>query len=151
MDCPAEATKWWSNLPTWILVLFGWWVVHWASLTRERRKEKRELSNRVVQDLFELEREAIDFHTANVFNTLQSEQLMTHIERLILSLQRQPMSELDVPLGKMIKLRRSITLNNADSEQFVAQSTNSNIVREIRSSIADLVDLIEAKRDQVWA
>ena len=32
----------WTSLVTWILVFVGWFAVHKATLSRERRKEKRE-------------------------------------------------------------------------------------------------------------
>ena len=62
----------WSNIVTWLLVLFGWAVVHRATLIRDRRKEKREFSVAICAALVELQSAAIDFHTASRFNARKS-------------------------------------------------------------------------------
>jgi hypothetical protein len=41
----------WTHVVTWSLVLGGWWVVHLATLNRDRRKEKRDVSVQVCKNI----------------------------------------------------------------------------------------------------
>lgn len=140
----------WAYVITWALILGGWYAVHRATLARERRKERRELANNAIEALNSLAIEAREFHTASAFDEYQADLLRYRIERIILSLQRSPLSELTLPIGRMVKLRKSITLKNMDQSSFCAQTSNSPVLREIRSAVDDLVDAIEAARERCW-
>lgn len=54
----------WTSAVSWGLIFLGWFVVHKTTLRQERRKEKRETAHKVCIELRELERLAINFHTA---------------------------------------------------------------------------------------
>lgn len=140
----------WTNLVTWVLVFVGWFVIHKATLSRERRKEKREASRQFCIELRAAERLAIDFHTAQSHDDRKATDLRQDVDRLILQLQRAPLAELEIPLQRMIQLRRSITRQNADPSDFAAQATNSNLVRDIRNATTDLIEDIEDRRDHCW-
>jgi len=49
-------------LVSWLLIIGGWLFVHRATLSRERRKEKREEINNTIQEIRAIENIAIDFH-----------------------------------------------------------------------------------------
>jgi len=140
----------WSNFITWVLILGGWFVVHRATLVRERRKERRELANNAIDALNSLAIEARNFHIASAFDEHRADLLRYRIGRMILSLQRQPLSELDLPIGRMVRLRKSITLKNMDQSSFSAQQPNSPVLMDIRSAVDDLVDAIDAARERCW-
>lgn len=140
----------WANVITWLLVLVGWFVVHRATLIRERRKEKREVSIQMCRVLAELQTAAIDFHTAPNFDARKSSDLAQQVERVILQLQKIPLSELQVPTMCMINLRRRITKHNIDPSDFACQTAASKIVSDIRNVVTDLIFFIEEARESVW-
>lgn len=135
---------------TWLLVILGWWYVHSATLKRERRKEKRELSSKLCTEFMTLRDSAISFHTADVFSQRASDDLSQELNRLIARLQRSPMSELEIPTGQMIALRKSVTLTNIDATDFKPRDLNGQLVTDIRSRTADLVSIIEDAREKIW-
>lgn len=139
-----------TDVATWILVFIGWAVVHRATLSRDRRKEKREISMQICKDIVELQSAAIDFHTASDFNARKSTDLAQQVERIILRLQRPPLSELNIPLTRMITLRRQITKHNIDPTDFRSQPVDSQIIFGIRNAITDLVIVIEDTRECIW-
>ena len=61
------------------------------------------------------------------------------------------MSALDIPIGKMVRLRKSITLNNSEPSSFSPQKIDSIVLSEIRAATDDLIDAIELKREDHWA
>jgi hypothetical protein len=148
MECPQS--PWWPNAVSWVLLFFGWLVVHWATLARERRKEKRETANCAINELREIEKEAFGFHTADSFDDRKGSALRQRVERLINRLQRSPLSTLGIPVGRMIALRSSITLNNADFSNFTSQKSDSKILEGICGAVDDLIEEIEAARDRCW-
>lgn len=150
MSSGAGTAPWWTNVITWVLVLLGWLAVHYATLARERRKERRELAKAVIDALRSLELEALRFHTAATFDSILVDQLIYQTGRAIRSLQRVPMSDLNLPLGRMIRVRKTITLRNCDRSSFQTQRAGSPILLEIRGAVDDLVDSIEEARDARW-
>ena len=98
----------------------------------------------------ELQSAAIDFHTASHFNARKSTDLAQQVERIILRLQKPPLSELKVPLARMITLRRRITQHNIDLTDFKSQPVDSQIITGVRNAITDLIFLIEDTRECVW-
>ena len=139
-----------TDIVTWLLVFIGWAVIHKATLIRDRRKEKREISMQICKDIAELQSAAIDFHTASHFNVRKSTDLAQQVERIILRLQKPPLSELNIPLGRMITLRRQITKHNIDPTDYKSQPDDSPIIFGIRNAVTDLIIVIEDARECVW-
>ena len=148
MDKASTAAS--TDIVTWLLVFIGWAVVHKATLSRDRRKEKREISMQLCKDIAELQTAAIDFHTASQFDARKSTDLAQQVERIILRLQKSPLGELNIPLARLITLRRKITKNNIDQSDFKTQSNDSQIIFDIRNAITDLIIAIEDAREYVW-
>lgn len=140
----------WADSITWLLVFAGWLVVHKATLSRDRRKEKREVCLALCTDLLELQGHAIDFHTAPNFEPRKSMEVAQQVERIVLRLQRGPLKELAVPLPTIVSLRQRITGHNMDKSDFSQQQTDSEVVLEIRNAVGDLIIAIEDARDQTW-
>jgi len=146
----AVDDKTWTDTVTWLLVFFGWVAVHRATLIRDRRKEKREVSMKICTDIAELQSAAIDFHTSSHFNARKSTDLAQQVERIILRLQKPPLSELNIPRARMVTLRRRITKHNIDLTDFKSQPADSEIIFGIRNAATDLTILIEDTRECVW-
>jgi hypothetical protein len=140
-----------TTLVTWSLAFGGWFAVHKATLSRERRKEKREAAKEMCLALRTLERSAIDFHTAEEYSSRAANDLRQDTERLILQLQRKPLSELQIPLSRMIQFRRSVSRHNIDPSDFLCQLPDSDLIREVRNAVTDVIESIEERREQYWA
>lgn len=125
-------------------------MVHLATLSRERRKERRDIAKSAIDALTVLATEARDFHSAATFDSNNADIVIYKTQRIVRSLQRLPLSKLDLPISKMVRLRKSISLNNADLSSFSTQRTQSPILQEIRAAIDDLVDSIEEMRQARW-
>jgi len=149
MSCPES--PWWPSVITWLTVFGGWFVVHRASLYRERRKEKRDSARILLEDLACLERKAIAFHTSNHYDSHVAAELRQETERIVRRLQRLSLSELNIQIGLMVRLRRSITLQNADASNFAPQGADGQLICGIRAAIDDLTASVEVAKETYWA
>lgn len=145
------ATPWWVHGVTWFIVAAGWYTVHRATLSRERRKEKRDAAKQLVSDLQELEKSARAFHGAEKHDEYAAAELSMRCDRLIKVLQRPPFDELKISPSLMTSLRRAITCGNIDRTAFSQQAANSLIQRDIRCATDDLIDAVETAKVRFWA
>lgn len=145
MTC--EITNPSTNIATWLIVLIGWIVVHLATLSRERRKEKRDAANSIIEELKIVEQLAVVFHTAEKYDSGASDTLIWRVSRVIRTLQRPPLKILDVPLNLMVRFRKGITLRNIEPSTFSTQTYHCDLVRDIRTVTDEMVESIEASRD----
>ena len=150
MSESATTPSWWPTVVTWLLVILGWFAVHLATLKRERRKERREVAQNAIDELREVGMKALTFHTAAAFDGVVADELIYQTNRVIRFLQRSPLSALDLPLGRMVRLRKAITLTNADKSSFRTQAPGSQVLLDIRAAVDDMVEVIEAVRDKRW-
>lgn len=137
-------------LLTFGLVILGWWIVHNATLTRERRKEKRELASKICKEIWDLQEAAVDFHTNHEYSGRKSADLAQVVGRVNTQLQKTPLDQLNVPHIRMIDLRRRITLRNSEKSEFAAQDHESDFIAELRNAAADLVHFIEDAKEERW-
>ncbi len=72
-------------------------------------------------------------------------------DRLIKVVQRAPFDELKIAPSLMTSLRRAVTCHNIDRTAFSQQAANSEIQRNIRCAIDDLIDAIEEAKVRTWA
>jgi len=145
--------KWiavWTNAVNWVLIFVGWLVVYKITLRQERRKEKREAAHKICVELRELERQAINFHTAQEHDIRNATDLRQSVGRLIRHLQRAPLKELEISNQHLIELRQSITRQNADPSDFSAQTADSVLIQKIRDATSDLIEVIENCREIKW-
>lgn len=140
----------WVNVPTWLIVFGGWYVVHRMTLSRERRKEKREIAKFVCSDIRDVERAAIDFHSGPHFDARVCSDICDQVDRLILQLQKPPLNELKIDTSLMISLRQSITLNNMAPSCFTSKIPEDDLIRDIRTAVFDLISEVESKKEQCW-
>ena len=80
----------WAGVITWFIVVIGWIIVHNATLARDRRKEKREISMHICKEIADLQATAIDFHTATDFDARKSTDLAQQVDRVCIRLQKYP-------------------------------------------------------------
>lgn len=146
----SEAAPWWVHGVTWVVVIAGWYTVHRATLSRERRREKRDAAKQLVADLHELEKSAREFHGAEKHDEYAAAELAMCCDRLIKVLQRAPFDELKISPRLMTSLRRAITCGNIDRTAFSQQAANSEIQRDIRCATDDLIDAIETAKVGIW-
>ncbi|WP_396956623.1 hypothetical protein [Nitrosomonas sp.] len=151
----------WIKLTTpWLLVIGGWYVIHRTTLIRERRKEKREEIDRVLEEIRAIESIAIDFHNSEVFDKKANSNITLRIDRLSRKLQAPPtFNELKITTQLMIEFRKTITLEHFDKSNFpsiVQRIMKGNpypatsieiLIRDINSATDDLVDCIEAEKN----
>lgn len=137
-----------ANGATWALVLLGWYVVHRTTLLRERRKENRESVAQLIHDIKATEELAVRFNTAEQFEPLVSESVIWQTSRIIRTLQRKPLKDLNIPLTLMVKFRRGLTLMNTDASSFQTQTCNGDVVIGIRSITDRMIEAVEAARDK---
>lgn len=141
----------WSQAVTWTLVVIGWFVVHKTTIQREQRRERRDVVNRAVQELLDIEHIAASFHTAHHFDSGNAEALTWRTNRVIRSLQRKPLSMLQVDIKMLAQLRRSITLKNMDASSFSCQPPGSQLLKDIRHATDQVIEQIEKRRDETFA
>ena len=148
MSCSEP--PWWLSALTWLIVFGGWVVVHKSTLSRERRKEKRDTAKFLVDNLADLERKALAFHTSQHYDSHVATELRHEVERIIRRLQKVPLSELSIPTGVMVRLRKSITLKNTDASTFAPQGAGEQLLFDIRIAIDNLISSIDVAKETYW-
>lgn len=144
----CESAMGWSNVVTWGLVLAGWVVVHKMTLFRERRKENRDAVTRFIDEMKAVEDMAIRFHTADKFDAEGSHSLICRVGRLNRMLQRQPLKALNMSLALMIRFKKGLTLKNTDASSFKMHGHHSDLVVGIRDVTNDMLEAIEAAKNE---
>lgn len=149
-------------LISWTLIIGGWFVVHIATLRRERRKEKREAINIVLKEIRDIENTAIEFHNSKDFNKKVADDLTLKIRRLAQKLQIPPLSDLGVPLGLMVEFRKTITLKHFDKSDFPSKiqrimkgdpypaTSIDALIEDINFATDELIDFIEAAKNTMF-
>lgn len=140
----------WSDWVTWGFVLAGWTVVHLTQLSHERRKENREEVTRVIDELKEIERQAVAFHVSESYSAQESNSLIWRVGRLNRRLQRCPINSLEIPVPLMVRFKKAVILNNTDSSSFVTQAYHGNLIIGIRQITDEMIEILEAGRDRVF-
>lgn len=139
-----------ANLITWILVIGGWIAVHFATLSRERRKESREAVSKIIDDLRLIESLAVVFNTSDKYDFSCSVSLIWRVDRAIKTLQRVPLKTLHIPTELLTRFRQALT-TNTDKSSFLAQAHDSEIVNEIHHITDELIDEIEVAKYLIFS
>lgn len=130
---------------TWGLIVIGWVVVHYLSVIRDRHKDSRDMKDRLIKQIIDLEKEAIGFHQAAQHDSQKAMEILSTIQRVSSALNRAPISLLKLDPIYIKSLRRSITLSNFDPGKFKPQSTDSKIFSNISVSASNVIEAIETK------
>jgi hypothetical protein len=79
-----------QSVPTWLIVVAGWFVVHHLSQKRDQRKEARERVDQLVSAILSIEERAVRFHQSDSYQGDVARSLLFDIQRIIAKLKRHP-------------------------------------------------------------
>jgi hypothetical protein len=139
-----------TQIPTWIIVIAGWFVVHHLSTKRDQRKEARERLDQYILGLRALEERAIKFHQSTSYQADVARGLLFDIQRCQTKLKRHPFTSFEIGSSYAMKLRQSVSLRNFDASKFSCQSANSLILNDIANAFDDIEDLLEKEYERVY-
>lgn len=131
-----------AQVITWTLIVGGWWIVNKQNNWREKRKETRASLNQLLDKLNQLESQAYQYHQASKPSVVAGRDLKLALSRINSFVDIQNL----LPRGKrqpLAKLRRAITLDNFDTEHFLTQPDDSEILAGISAAKDQLVDSLE--------
>lgn len=131
-----------AQVITWVLIIGGWWVINRQNNWRESRKETRAALNQLLDELNQIELQAYQYHQASPPSLVMGRDLKLALSRVSNFIDRQNL----LPRGKrqpLAKLRRAITLNNFDTEHFMTQEDDSELLAGVSAAKDQLVDALE--------
>lgn len=126
----------------WVIIIFGWLVIHFLSATRDRHKDIRESIHRLFNTILEIESKAVKFHQSINYDQEAARSLLTEISRLIESISQDPLNHMPQPLQQVKQFRRSITLRNFDLSNFHPLPPNSPHIAKITLATDELKSAI---------
>lgn len=139
-----------TQLPTWFIVIAGWFVVHYLSTKRDQRKETRERLDQFVIALREIEVRAVEFHQSKTYEADLARALVFDIQRIFVKLKRHPFGKFVIPPNQPKEVRKAITLRNFDFSKFTRQSPNSEILGDIANAMDKLEDQLEKEYERIY-
>ncbi len=124
-------------------IFLGWVVVHYLSVRREKEKEKRQLAEKTIGLIEELEKIAIDYHLHD--GRLEASE--TDIWRLFAQIERY-LSRMRLDRNKdetlyLIALRQAIMYENFGPDYHGPQMKDSKIIREIRVAADKIIAFLD--------
>jgi len=131
-----------AQIIPWVLVVGGWWKVNKQNNFREKRKEIRAILNQLLNDLDAIEKQAYSYHTAKEELSDAGRDIKLSLSRISKDVARYDL----LPSGKrhpIVKLRQAATLKNFDTDCFVTQNANSELLDEISATKDELIDALE--------
>lgn len=139
-----------TQIPTWIIVIIGWFVVHHLSTQRDQRKEARERLDQFILALREIEEKVIQFHQSDTYKGDLARTLLFDIQRIITKLKRHPFGSFEVSPNLLKELRRAVTLKNFDPSKFACQPANSPILGNVANAVDDIEDQLEKEYERIY-
>lgn len=140
MDLLAKYT----SLFTLATVIIGWIVVNWQNNNREERKEVRSSLSDVLEEIIGLEDLAVEYHTAQARSNPKEREITSKITRLSAKV-RHLRFESSAIKNLFIKLKQAITLDNFETNRFVTQGLDSEILELIEMYSGQLQDELESE------
>lgn len=148
--CYSSSNQFLAQIPTWILVVAGWFAVHHFANERDQRKEARECIDQFILALRAIEEKAIQFHQSDTYKGDSARTLLFDIQRIIAKLKRHPFGSFEVAPNLLKELRRAVTLKNFDSSKFTCQPVNSSIFSNIAIAVDDIEDQLEKEYERIY-
>lgn len=148
--CHSSSSQLLTQSPTWLIIIAGWFALHYFAKKRDQCKEARERLDQAIVALRAIEERAVKFHQASAYNGDLARTLVFDIKRIISKLKRHPFSAFDVDQNLMKELRKSITLKNFDQSKFACQPMNSFILNNIANAVDDIEDLLEKEYERIY-
>lgn len=122
---------WTHQVVTWLLVIAGWIIVHYLTVTRERQKEVRDEAKTICREIHELELRATNFHRSPTHDFGEAQAILSQMNRISSALASKPLSNLGVAPAEVRRFRQSVTLRNFDPRGFEPQTPDSALIRDI--------------------
>jgi hypothetical protein len=148
--CHSSASPLLTQIPTGILVILGWYAVHYFAKQRDKCKEARERLDQLVSALHSIEERAIQFHQSNTFKGDLARALRFDIQRVIARLRRYPFNSWSIDPVKLLELRKTVTYKNFDESKFSCQPASSIILSNIANAVDEIEDMLEAEYEQLY-
>lgn len=146
MDFFCKFLKWcWTNffdLLTLISVILGWWLVHTLTIYRERKAEWRRFSSQIVTDIEKIEELALSYHKNKDRNIKLEEEIITKLDRINVKLQIISNNMKGVDFSKFTSFRKSILLNNFQTNKHSSFSYESDLIKNIINSANTLITML---------
>lgn len=140
MDLLAKYT----SLFTLATVVIGWIVVNWQNNRREERKEVRSSLSEVIDEIIKLEDLAVEYHTAESRLKESEKDITKKITRLS-SRFRHLRFQSTALKNLFIKFKQAITLDNFETNRFVSQGSDSEILELVGMYSEQLQDELESE------
>ncbi len=132
------------RIATLALVVIGWWVVDRRNNKRETRKECRGAIAQCSEAIDNTIDSARQYHTGEAHDSQLSSRIRFQIQRVATHLKALDAIGIKVANRHLSDFRKSITLNNFDSETlFLKQELNGEIVDDIEQTGCALTEALE--------
>lgn len=129
---------------TWVVIIFGWFIVNWQNNKRETRKEIRNQIDLFTQKLKSLEEDSILYHKNSRHDAELSKSIKRDLEYLIKLSRRLKLLDNIILNRQIIELRKSITFSNFDNPtKHQPQVESSSLLGGIYVSCDNFVDTFE--------
>ncbi|ADL56758.1 hypothetical protein [Gallionella capsiferriformans] len=148
--CYSSNGQFLTQIPTWLIVVAGWFVVHHLSQKRDQRKEARERVDQLVTAILSIEERAVRFHQSDSYQGDVARSLLFDIQRIIAKLKRHPFGSFVISPTLLKELRRAVTLKNFDASKFTRQEANSAILSNIADAVDDIEDQLEQEYERIY-
>lgn len=132
-----------ASLP-WIVAAIGIVVAHLLSEARERRKEVRAQTDKLIERLAALEIRGTNFHTGASFDAVEARGIEVEISSIERRAGRLVGAAVAGLADEIIVHRQSLTLRNFEKSKFISQDASSAICQEIAATTAAYEEALEA-------
>jgi hypothetical protein len=138
----------------WGLIVTGWIVTSRQSLERERRKELRARIDEFIEDIEEIEKNAIAFYQSEpgsekVGEPTSKMAIVGAVGKLSRGLQRLKKAQNVNAVTQIIRFRKSITGGDFDSKDRHARDNTDPVLHTISVSALELVEQLESEYDRI--
>ncbi|OGT97550.1 MAG: hypothetical protein A2X80_07315 [Geobacteraceae bacterium GWB2_52_12] len=148
--CYSSSNQFIAQIPTWFLIVAGWFAIHYFAKERDQRKDARERLDQFILALRAIEEKAIQFHQSDVYKDDMARALMFDIQRIIAKLKRHPFGSFEVSPNLLKELRQAVTLKNFDHSKFACQPANSSILSNVANAVDDIEDQLEREYERLY-
>ena len=137
----ASPFDWKETIP-WFLVVIGWIIVDVQQRIRDRKARAENIVGLVKEDLRKLEKLSIAYHLCDSPTPDQSIEIKSLLRCVFFEINNKSLL-LSHDQGRLVALRRAVTLKNFDTSDPQPQSTSSDLIQDIGASVENLEEALE--------
>lgn len=142
MESSPLNTGSWNIYITWLLVVFGWFIVSWQNNRREERKEVRGYLDDIVSNIEGLVKESVLYHTGKRREVELENNILYGLERLSEKIQYLKFVPSEY-ISHYNDLKVSITVNNFQTWDFKSRKIDDPLIETIRDEAHFLIQNLE--------